>query len=175
MATWVLAEFRDEVALCAAARRLRELGHRRLDAYSPVPLHGVDEALGLRKSVVPLIALIGGVTGAVTGYVMQWWMNGIDYPINVGNRPPHSPPSNIPITFEMGVLLSALAIVIGLIALAGLPRTHHPVFEVESFRTASIDALWLSVEVKREDDMAVARELDRLGAVQVARVPEDHG
>src|SRR5919198_3014613 len=166
MASWVLAEFRDEASLCAAARRLRELGHRRLDAYSPIPLHGIDEALGLRKSVVPLIALVAGVSGAVGGYLMQWWMNAVDYPINVANRPVHSPPANIPITFECGVLLAALCIVVGLIALSGLPRTHHPVFEVEGFRTASIDALWLSVETGEED--AVARELDRLGALQIS-------
>src|SRR6266540_2273277 len=145
MATWVLAEFRDEPALCAAARRMRELGHGRLDAYSPVPLHHIDEALGLGKSVVPLIALVAGVSGAAGGYLMQWWMNAVDFPINVANRLFHSPPANIPITFECGVLVSAICIVVGLIALAGLPRTHHPVFEVEGFRTASIDALWLSV------------------------------
>jgi hypothetical protein len=173
MASYVLAEFKEEAALFAAARKLRELGHRRLDAYSSVPLHGAEEALGMRRSIVPLIALIAGVTGAVGGYVMQWWMNAVDYAINVGNRPPHSPPANIPITFECGVLVSAIAIVIGLIVLSGLPRLHHPVFEVESFRTASIDAMWLSVEVKREDEVPVARELDRLGAVQVARVPEE--
>ncbi|MFL5262354.1 MAG: DUF3341 domain-containing protein, partial [Anaeromyxobacteraceae bacterium] len=117
-------------------------------------------------------ALIAGVAGATGGYVMQWWMNGVDYAINVANRPPHSPPANIPITFESGILIAALAIVIGLIVLSGLPRLHHPVFEVEAFRTASIDALWLSVEVKREDEVPVARELDRLGALQVSRVPE---
>src|SRR3990172_8040250 len=173
MATsWVLAEFKDEAALCAAARRLRAVGQRRLDAYSPVPLHDVDEALGLRKSPVPLIALIGGVSGAVGGYLMQWWMNAVDFPINVANRGVHSPPTNIPITFETGVLMASLSIVIGLIALAGLPRLHHPVFEVEGFRTASVDALWLSAEVRREDEEAVAREMEKCGALQVSRVPE---
>src|SRR5690349_9227819 len=161
MASWVLAEFKDEAALCAAARRLRELGHERLDAHSPVPLHGIDEALGLKKSVVPLIALVAGVSGAVGGYAMQWWMNAVDYPINVANRGFHSPPTNIPITFETGVLVASLGIVIGLIVLSGLPRLYHPVFEVEGFRTASLDALWLAVEVKREDEDPVARELDR--------------
>src|SRR5512132_1767240 len=102
----VLAEFRDDAALCAAARRLRELGHTALDAYSPVPVHGIDEALGLRRSPVPLIALVAGVIGAISGYVMQWWMNAVDYPLNVANRPPHSPPTNIPITFETGVLIA---------------------------------------------------------------------
>lgn len=171
--SWVLAEFRDEAALCKAARRLRALGHERLDAYSPIPLHDVDAALGLRRSPVPLIALVAGVAGASGGYLMQWWMNAVDFPINVANRGFHSPPTNIPITFECGVLLASLCIVIGLIALAGLPRPHHPVFEVEGFRTASVDALWLSAEVKREEEEPVAREMEKFGALQVSRVPEE--
>ena len=170
---YVLAEFKEDRALLAAARRLRELGHRRLDTHTPYPLHGAEEALGLRRSVVPLIALVGGVTGAVTGYVMQWWMNGVDYALNVGNRLPHSPPTNIPITFELGVLVASLSIVIGLFALSGFPRTHHPVFEVEDFRTASVDALWLSAEVPPDQARPVMDELGRLGAVQVSHVPEE--
>ncbi len=168
----VLAEFRDEAALCAAGRKLRALGYTRLDAYSPFPVHGIDEALGLKKSPVPLIALIAGVTGAVSGYVMQWWMNAVDYVINVGNRPPHSPPANIPITFELGVLISSIFIVVGLIALAGLPRLYHPVFEVEAFRTASVDGMWLAAEVAPADEQAVLDEMKRLGALQVSRVAE---
>src|SRR5512146_2361966 len=170
---YVLAEFKDDTSLFTAARRLRELGHRRLDAHSPYPLHGAEEALGLRKSAVPLIALIGGVTGAVTGYCMQWWMNGVDYVINVGNRPPHSPPANIPITFELGVLFASICIVIGLFALAGFPRTYHQLFEVEAFRTASIDALWLSARVNADQAPDVMAELKRAGALQVSHVPEE--
>ena len=170
--TWVLAEFKDEAALCAAARRLRELGHARLDAHSPYPLHAVDEALGLKRSKIPLIALVVGVSGAIGGYVMQWWMNGVDYVINVGNRLPHSPPANIPITFETGVLSAALSITIGLIALCGLPRLYHPIFEADAFRSATVDALWLSAEVKRGDEGAVQQELSRLGALQVTTAVE---
>ncbi|HUK66479.1 MAG TPA: DUF3341 domain-containing protein [Anaeromyxobacteraceae bacterium] len=171
--SYVLAEFKDEQVLFAAARRLRELGHLSLDAHSPYPLHGAEEALGLKKSVVPLIGLIGALAGASTGYLMQFWMNGIDFAINVGNRLPHSPPTNIPITFELAVLFSAVSITIGLFALSGFPRTHHPVFEVESFRTATVDALWLSVKVKEEEAPGVEDELRRLGAKDVARVSED--
>ncbi len=168
----VLAEFADERALFAAARRLRELGHERLDAHSPYPLHGADEALGLPKSRVPLIALVGGVGGAITGYLMQTWMNGVDFAINVGNRLPHAPPANIPITFEMGVLGASIFIVVGLFALCGFPRTHHPVFEAEGFRTASVDGLWLSAEVEPGQAAGVAEELTRLGGRQVAAVAE---
>jgi len=174
MATsWVLAEFETEVGLCAALRRLRDLGHRRLDAHSPYPLHGVDEALGLRRSPVPLIALLFGVTGAVSGYLMQWWMNGVDFPINVANRTPHSPPTNIPITFELGILFAAVAIVLGLFALAGFPRTYHPVFEAEPFRTASVNALWLSAEVDPEQAEPLERELEKLGGLRITRVAEE--
>ena len=169
---YVLAEFKDDQALLAAARRLRALGHRRLDAYSPYPVHGIDEALGLRRSRIPLIALVGGVAGAVGGYVMQWWMNAVDFVINVGNRLPHSPPTNIPITFETGVLLASLSIVLGLFALCGFPRTYHPVFEVEAFRTASVDALWLSAEVSRDEEAPLTRELQQLGALQVSLAEE---
>jgi len=169
---YVLAEFKDDQALLAAARRLRELGHHRLDAHSPYPVHGIDEALGLRRSSIPLIALVGGVAGAVGGYVMQWWMNAVDFVINVGNRLPHSPPTNIPITFETGVLLSSLSIVLGLFALCGFPRTYHPVFEVDAFRTASVDALWLSAEVSGAEEEPVTRELHQLGALQVSLAEE---
>lgn len=173
MATFVLAEFPEEHALCDAARRLRELGHTDLDAHSPVPLHGVDEALGLRKSVVPLIALVGGVLGAAGGYAMQVWMNAVDYPINVANRPFHSPPANIPITFECAILLSVLAIVFGLFALCGFPRPHHPAFEAAGFENQSVDGLWLSVKTDRARAEAVAKELERLGAGRVSAVVED--
>jgi hypothetical protein len=169
---YVLAEFKDDQALLAAARRLRALGHQRLDAYSPYPVHGIDEALGLERSRIPLIALVGGVAGAVGGYVMQWWMNGVDFVINVGNRLPHSPPTNIPITFETGVLLASLSIVLGLFTLCGFPRTYHPVFEVEEFRTASVDALWLSAEVAHGEVEPVTAELQRLGALQATAVEE---
>lgn len=173
MATYVLAQFQDEHALCDAARRLRELGHTDLDAHSPVPLHGVDEALGLRKSAVPLIALIGGLLGASGGYLMQFWMNALDYPINVANRPMHAPPANIPITFESAVLLSVLFIVFGLFALCGFPRPYHPAFEAPGFESASVDALWLSVRTDRTRAEGVTHELERLGGTKVSAVTED--
>jgi hypothetical protein len=173
MATYVLAEFREEHALFDAARRLRELGHTDLDAHSPVPLHGVDEALGLKKSVVPLIALVGGILGAIGGYVMQYWMNAVSYAINVANRPPHSAPANIPITFECAILLSVLAIVFGLFALCGFPRLHHPAFDAPGFENHSVDGLWLSVRTDKGRAEAIAKELERLGAGNVSAVAED--
>jgi hypothetical protein len=172
MKTWVVAEFAAEAPLLAAARALRAEGHAELDLYSPVPLHGADEALGLKRSVVPRIALVAGLIGATSGYLMQWYMVGIDFPINVGGRPPHSPPAFIPVTFELGVLFAALAIFLGLFVLWGMPRLHHPVFEVEAFRSASVDGLWLSTAVPAERAAGAAARLEALGARQVRQVEE---
>ena len=149
MKRWVIAEFAAEGPLLEAARALRAEGQADLDLHSAVPLHGADEALGLKRSVVPRIALVAGLIGASTGYLMQWFMVGVDWPINVGGRPPHSPPAFIPVTFELGVLFAALSIFFGLFVLWGMPRLHHPVFEVEAFRSASVDGLWLSTEIGR--------------------------
>jgi hypothetical protein len=168
----VVAEFAAEAPLLAAARALRAEGQADLDLHSPVPLHGADAALGLKRSIVPRIALVAGLTGATTGYLLQWFMVAVDWPINVGGRPPHSPPAFIPVTFEMGVLFAALSIFFGLFMLWGMPRLHHPVFEVEAFRSASVDGLWISAEVAGERAEAVAEELRRLGARNVARVDD---
>lgn len=168
--SYVLGEFQEEAALLGAVRRLRELGHARLDTHTPVPLHGAEEALGLKRSPVPLIALLGGIAGGLGGFAMMYWMNVVDYPINVGGRALVAAPAWVPIAFETTVLLSAVSIVLGLFGLAGFPRLHHPVFEVEQFRSASVDGLWLSAEVEPDRAEAVAEELRRLGARNVSRV-----
>lgn len=170
--TYVLAEFKQDHGLLSAARALRGKGHRGLDLHTPYPIHGAEEALGLPRSTVPLVALVAGVTGAASGYLLQWYTVGFDWPLNVGNRPPHSAPAFIPVTFELGVLFAAATIFLGLLfAYFRFPRIHHPVFEVEAFRSASIDGLWLSAEVEDSQGEAVAAELLKLGAAQVAVVP----
>jgi hypothetical protein len=172
VSAYVLGEFAEEQALLDAARTLRAQGHAGLDLHSPYPLHGAEEALGLKRSTVPLVTLIAGVTGAASGYLLQWYTVGYSWPLNVGNRPPHSAPAFIPVTFELGVLFAALSIFLGLLfAYFRFPRVHHPVFEVEEFRSASIDALWLSAEVGPADADALAAELRRLGARHVSIVP----
>jgi Protein of unknown function (DUF3341) len=170
--SYVLAEFPREGALLDAARALRAQGHRSLDLHSPYPLHGADEALGLKRSTVPLVALGAGVVGAASGYLLQVGTVAWLWPLNVGGRPPHSPPAFIPVTFELGVLFASLAIFLGLLfAYFRFPRVHHPVFEVDAFRSASVDALWLSAEVDAAQADGVAAELRRLGARQVSIVP----
>jgi hypothetical protein len=168
MESFVLAEFDSPAALLEAVRRLRDTGWKDVDFHSPYPLHGGDEALGRPPSRIPLIALIGGLCGAGGGYLMQWYLSAVDFPLNVGNRPPHSPPAFIPITFELGVLISSLSIFVGLWALLGLPRLHHPVFEVEAFRSASTHGFWASIEVEAGEEEVISRELTSLGALQIS-------
>jgi hypothetical protein len=168
----VLAEFAEPEPMVEAARKLRESGREGLDAYSPYPVHGIDDALKLPRSKVPLVALIAGLTGATGGYVLQWWTNAVDFEINVANRPPHAWPTNIPVTFESGVLICVLTIFFGsLFYFFGLPRTYHPVFESEEFRSASLDKFWISAEMKDgEDPRDLERTLRELGARRVTRV-----
>jgi len=171
----VLAEFAEPEPLVEAARKLRESGREGLDAYSPYPIHGIDEALKLPRSKVPLVALIAGLAGATGGYVLQWWTNAIDYEINVANRPPHAWPTNIPVTFESGVLVCVLTIFFGsLFYFFGLPRTYHPVFEAEAFRSASLDKFWISAELREgEEPGDLERALRELGAGRVTHVKEE--
>ena len=174
MRRFVLGEFGEPEAVVEAARKLREQGVSGLDAYSPYPLHGIDEALDLPRSKVPIVALTSGVLGACGGYAMQWWMNARDYSINVGNRPPHGFWTNIPITFESGVLIAVLSIFFGSIFyFFGLPRTYHPVFESEQFRTASLDRFWVSAETRDEEAVPELEEKFRqVGAQRVHTVLE---
>ncbi len=170
----VLGEFADDRALLAAARALRAEGRKGLDLHTPYPVHGAEEALGLPRSSVPKVALAAGLAGAVTGYGLQWFVNSHAWAYNVGNRPPHSPPAFIPVTFELGVLFAAFGIFFGLLfAYFRFPRVHHPVFEVEAFRSATIDGMWLSAEAPAGEAAAVAESLRKLGARQVSVVAEE--
>jgi hypothetical protein len=163
----VLAEFPSGQALLDGTRKVREAGHANLDTHSPYPLHGLEEALGLKRPKIPLIVLCGAIAGAFIAYSMIVYMNAFDWPINVANRPPHSPPANIPITFELAVLLGGGSAFLGFFKLAGLPRPYHPVFESESFLRASVDAFFLSIELPAgqgpEAAVAAARDAGAIG------------
>ena len=174
MRRFVLGEFTEPDACVEAARRLREGGVQGLDAYSPYPLHGIDDALAIQRSKVPVVALTGGVLGALGGYTLQWYLNSRAYPINVGSRPQHGFWTNIPITFESGVLIAVLSIFFGSIFwFFRLPRTYHPVFESERFRTASLDAFWISAETSDENAVAdLESRFREVGAHKVHTVVE---
>jgi hypothetical protein len=169
--SWVLGEFATPDALVDATDKMRLKGFQGMDTYSPYPLHGGSEALGLPPSKVPLIALGGALTGIATAILMQFWMNAVDYPINVGGRPIISIPAYVPITFELAVLFAALSIFFGLMALSRLPQPYHPVFESEEFRSASTHGYWLSIpQVEGLNAEDVMNQLRELGATHVTVV-----
>ncbi len=170
----LLAEFDTPERLLTAARRARAEGYRRMDAYTPMPVEGLAEAVGLGRSRVPLIVLLGGLTGCFGGFFLQWWIAVLDYPINVGGRPLNSWPSFIPVTFELTILLSAISAMVGLFALCRLPRPHHPVFNVPEFERASQDRFFLCIEARdaRFDAEATRRFLEGLGPRGVKDVAE---
>jgi len=169
----VLGKYPSVDTLYGAARALQAAGHSALDFYSPYPLPGSDEVLRLKKSPVPFIAGTAACIGVVSGVLLQWWTNDVDYPINVANRSVVPTPTWMPVTFELGVLLAGVSIFFGLMAIFRFPRPYDPLFEVEPFRSATIDALWLSVAVKPDQVSTVSEELRRLGAAEVELVPEE--
>ncbi|QJE01860.1 DUF3341 domain-containing protein [Massilia forsythiae] len=144
----LLAEFPDGDALLAATRAARAHGYARVEAYAPFAVEGLEEAVGMRSNRIPLITLLGGVAGGAATYFLQWYAAVVDYPINVGGRPLHSWPAFIPATFEITILGAALAAAVGMLALNGLPRLHHPLFEVEEFELASRNRFFLCLPAR---------------------------
>jgi hypothetical protein len=170
----LVAEFENPSDLVEAARRAREQGYRRLDAYSPYPIHELPEALGLPRSKLPLVVFAGGLTGTATALLMQWFSATVHYPINVGGRPLASWPSFIPITFELTVLFAAFAAVLGMLGMNGLPMPYHPIFNAPRFALASRDRFFLCIEARDPlfDPEATSRFLATLGARVVSEVED---
>lgn len=133
----MLAEFGDEEALLAAVRAIRANGYTRVEAYSPFPVEGMDDLITVERNWVAPAALLGGILGGAGTYFLQWYAAVVDYPVNYGGRPLHSWPAFIPATFEITVLGAAVFALVAMLVLNGLPRLHHPLFEVDGFESAS--------------------------------------
>ncbi|MDQ1707958.1 MAG: hypothetical protein QOJ88_1169 [Pyrinomonadaceae bacterium] len=142
----IMAEFDNPTDLVAAARRTYEKGYRRINGYSPYPIEELSEAIGFTRTSLPLIVLIGGILGGLGGFFMQYWMEVIDYPLNVGGKPFNSWPAFIPITFECTVLVASFAAVLGMLVLNKLPQPYHPVFNAPNFALATRDKFFLVIE-----------------------------
>lgn len=144
----LLAEFSDSDALLSAVRAASAAGYRQMNAYTPFPLEGLSEALGQKRSRLPLVVLLGGIAGGGLAYFMMYYASVISYPINVGGRPLHSWPAFIPITFELTVLGASFAAFLGMLGLNGLPHPHHPLFAVPEFSLASRNRFFLCIEAR---------------------------
>jgi hypothetical protein len=145
----VLAEFHSAHDVLHAAEKVRDAGYARWDAHTPFPVHGMDRAMGLKDSKVGWIVIVFALVGLTGAFTMMHWMNGVDYPLIVGDKPGGAPgalPSMVPIMFELTILLSAFGAVLGMLHLNRLPRHHHPLFESERFRMASDDKFFISIE-----------------------------
>jgi hypothetical protein len=170
----LLAEFDSPTALVKAAEKTHAAGYVKIDAYSPLPIEGLAEAIGFHHDLVPLVTLIGAIIGGVSGYLLQYWINVINYPLNIGGKPFHSWPSFIVVTFEMTILFGGLSAVFGMLALNGLPMPYHPVFNVERFAMASKDRFFLIVfsSDKRYDDVKTREFLATLEPKTLTEVPD---
>ena len=165
----VLAEFKTPGDLYRACERVRDAGYTRWDAHSPFPVHGLDGAMGMRRSKLPWIILVLGLAGAATGFALQTWVHSMAYPLTISGKPHFAWPAYVPITFELGVLGGALGAVFGMLGLNQLPRHHHPLFDSERFKRFSDDTFFISIESldPRFDAVATKQLLERAGASHV--------
>jgi hypothetical protein len=144
----ILAEFDKPQDLLAAARKAWAAGYRRMEAYTPLPIEGLSEAIGFHHSRLPLLVLLGGLFGCGGGLLLQWWTSAVEYPLNIGGKPFASWPAFIPVTFETTILCASLTAVFGMLILNGLPMPYHAVFNVKSFALASRDKFFLCIEAE---------------------------
>ena len=170
-----MAEFDSPEELITACERAYSAGYRRMDAYAPMPVTGLAEAIGFKKNKVAFVVLLGGIFGACGGFGLLWWITVIAYPHNVGGRPLNSWPLYIPITFECMVLIAGLTALFSMLAMNGLPKPYHPVFNVPAFDRASIDRFFLCIEsvdpkFRTEEVLEFLRESE--GVREVTVVPK---
>lgn len=171
----ILAEYDTPGELIEAARKVKDAGYTEFDCYSPFPVHGIDEAMGIKRTILPLIVFGGGATGLLGGVFLQWWMNAYNWPWNISGKPAWSIPANVPIAFEATILFSVLATFFGVWILNKLPQVWHPFFRSDRFARATDDAFVLGIEAKdrRFDAVATRTLLQDAGAIAIEDVHLD--
>ena len=169
----LMAEFETPTELVHAAKAAYAEGYREMDAYSPFPIEEASEAIGFHKSAVPLIVLIGGLLGGLSGFALQYWINVIAYPLNIGGKPYDSWPAFIVPTFEMTILFAGLSGMFGMFALNGLPQPYHPVFHVDKFSAVTRDRFFLCVEATdpKFDLVGTQQFMQALKPLSISEVP----
>lgn len=144
----LIATFHTAPQIHHAAEQVRDAGYRHWDCITPFPVHGLDRAMGLRRSIVPRISLAGGITGFITGMTLIWWTGAWNYPLVVGGKPLFSPMFAFPVSYELTILFTAFATVIGMFILNGLPMHHHPVLKYEHIRRGMDDTFFIVIEAR---------------------------
>jgi mono/diheme cytochrome c family protein len=165
----LLAEYDTPGELVEAARKVRDAGYTEFDCYSPFPVHGIDEAMGIKRTILPVLVFGGGFVGLCLGLLLQWWCNAYNWPWNISGKPSWSIPANIPIAFETTILLSVFTTFFGMWILNKLPQVWHPFFRLDRFARVSDDAFLLGIEAKdkRFDAEATRKLLEGAGAIAV--------
>ena len=143
-----IAAFDTPAAILRAAERVRDAGFERWDVHTPFPVHGMDGAMGLGRSRVQRFTLLGGIAGFATGMLMIWYMNGFDYPLVVGGKPLFSPMFAFPVSYELTILFTAFATIIGMFVVNGLPMHYHPVLKYEKIRRGMDDLFFVVIEAR---------------------------
>lgn len=144
----VVGEFGDGPELVEAARAVREAGYTKMDACTPFPVHGIDEAMAIPRSKLGYMVFAIGICGTISALLLIWWTGAVDYPLVIGGKPFFAVEFSVPVTFELTVLFSAFAAVLGMFALNGLPRLHHPVMHYRDFHRATDDGFLLIIEAQ---------------------------
>ncbi|UCC81151.1 MAG: DUF3341 domain-containing protein [Candidatus Zixiibacteriota bacterium] len=142
----IIARFENSAGLLKAAEKIRDAGYIKFDCHSPFPIHGMDKATGLKRSPLGWLVGISALIGTSGALLLQWWTSAIDYPLVISGKPLFSFQAYVPVTFAVGVLLSAFTALFGMLILNGLPRLFHPVFYSKQFARFSDDSFFISVE-----------------------------
>lgn len=170
----LLAEFIDVDSVLHAAVHVRDAGFSRWDVHTPFPIHGMDQAMGIRPTILPWFVLVAGVSGLTLGLVLQWFTNAFNYPLFVSGKPMVSMPAWIPVIFELTILFSALTAVFGMLGLNRLPRHYNPLFKNRRFRRVTSDRFFVVIDAADPvfDREKTEKMLVDLGAVAVEWVEE---
>lgn len=144
----LIATFETAPELYHAAEKIRDAGYRNWDCITPFPVHGLDKAMGLKRSIVPRISLCGGILGFTTGMTMIWWTGGVDFPLIVGGKPLFSPMFAFPVSYELTILFTAFATIIGMFVLNRLPMHYHPVLKYDNIRRGMDDQFFIVIEAR---------------------------
>lgn len=173
----VVAEFESPDKLLSAARKTREAGYKRLDAYTPFPIHGLVDTVGFKDEKVPWIVFLGGVTGASLGYLLQYYTSVIDYPLNVGGKSLNSTPMFFPVMYECTILFASFGAFLGMLALNKLPQPYHGAFNTPNFERASQDKFFLAIEADDAlfDEVETKKFMETMEAENVSLVKESPG
>lgn len=171
----ILALFETAPKIFEAAKAVRDAGYKNWDVYTPFPVHGMDEAMGLKRSKVPIFAFIGGFTGFCTGMAVAWLMNGVNYPLVVNGKPFFDVIFPFPVAYELTILFASFGSLGGMFLTNRLPRHHHPVFDYAKFRHLTDDkfAVVIEAEDPHYHDEDTRKLLQELGPVEIVELPSD--